>query len=383
MIKNIIKILYVSHESGLNGAPKSLLELVTKIKEKGVYPIVVLPSRGKLKPELELRKIKTTVIKFDNCVCSRKYNVNEYLNYYIKNFSAVREIIKIINEENIDIVHSNSLAIDVGAIAAYIAKVPHVWHFREFLQEDFGLRFINPFIERWLIRKSVCRIAVSNSVKEDSEKKYRTKVLRIYNGIDKEIYYYPIQENKNLADKKRLIIAGSISEGKGQWDAIKALEILLKKGIDVNLVIAGDGLTSYVNSLKRYVQHKKLNQNIVFIPYTKNLQQLRQNCDIILVCSRMEAFGRVTAEAMMSGKIVVGSSTGGTQELIGRREDRGYLYTWGNSVELAEKIEYVIEHSDEVLKKVKRAQNYIFKLSDLDKYSDKLIEVYKKVYKGD
>ena len=188
-----------------------------------------------------------------------------------------------------------------------------------------------------------------------------------------------IIQYQNKTGRIRLIIAGGISEGKGQWDAIRAVEILLKKGMDIYLNIVGDGVALYVNSLKKYVKQKNMNQYIVFTSYTKNLQQMRLNSDIILVCSRMEAFGRVTAEAMMAGKIVIGSSSGGTYELIGKHEERGYLYTWNNPEELAGKIEYVIGHSEEVIEKEKKAQNFILKLTDLDVYTDNIKKIYQKV----
>ena len=93
----------------------------------------------------------------------------------------------------------------------------------------------------------------------------------------------------------------------------------------------------------------------------------------------MEAFGRVTAEGMMAGKIVIGSNTGGTAELIGRNEQRGYLYIWNNPDELAEKIKYVISHPSEVMKKRKKAQKFILKITDLDAYTTKLKRIYDKI----
>lgn len=43
---------------------------------------------------------------------------------------------------------------------------------------------------------------------------------------------------------------------------------------------------------------------------------MRKKIDVELVCSRSEAFGRVTIESMMSSNPVIGANTGGTKELI-------------------------------------------------------------------
>jgi len=56
--------------------------------------------------------------------------------------------------------------------------------------------------------------------------------------------------------------------------------------------------------------------------------------DLVVVCSRDEAFGRVTVEAMKAGKPVIGARSGGTAELI-REGENGLLYTPGEVAELA------------------------------------------------
>ena len=80
----------------------------------------------------------------------------------------------------------------------------------------------------------------------------------------------------------------------------------------------------------------------------------------------------------MAGKIVIGSRSGGTLELIGRNEERGYLYQYGHPEELADKIQYVLMNEREVLEKEKKAQGYILASTDMDRYTDRIIKIYKK-----
>ena len=123
--------------------------------------------------------------------------------------------------------------------------------------------------------------------------------------------------------------------------------------------------------------------NILFYRYTKELQAMRSNSSMVLVCSKREAFGRVTAEAMMSGKIVIGSNRGGTRELIGANKERGYLYTWNNPKELAQKIQFAISNPSETIKREKRAQEFVLRLTDLENYTDKLERIYQKILESD
>lgn len=373
-----MKVLYISHAANLSGAPRSLLEFVSVIHTKGIHPIVVLPEHGELERKLEKIGIDIRIIPYQVCVCFDKYKMKELINYLKVNITAIRRIIKIIQKEKIDIVHSNSLAVDVGAIASYFANVPHIWHLREYLEEDFDYKIVSPKLEKWLIRKSAYCIAISKGIKEKYDRTYNIRTILMYNGVNRH-YYSKIQETEQDNKIIKMLIAGTIVEGKGQWDAIRAIKKLRKEKINIHLSIVGDGVPSYVNQLKKYVKENGLKDYITFFCYTSDLQQLRLDCSIMLVCSRMEAFGRVTAEGMMAGKIVIGSNTGGTAELIGRNEQRGYLYIWNNPDELAEKIKYVISHSSEVMKKRKKAQKFILRITDLDVYTTKLKRIYDKV----
>ena len=80
----------------------------------------------------------------------------------------------------------------------------------------------------------------------------------------------------------------------------------------------------------------------------EDMAAFRENMNIELMCSICEPFGRVTVEGMRSGLIVIGSNTGGTVDII-QDGYNGYLYQQGNSTDLADKIQYVIEHENEAL----------------------------------
>lgn len=377
----VMKVLYISHGAKLYGAPRSLLEYVRNMKEKGVEPIVVMPSKGGLQTELNKCNITNIVIPYDSCVYHGEYHVRDYMRHVRTNLQAVMRIRKIIKEERIELVHTNTLAVSVGAAAAYLSRIPHVWHFREYLKEDFEYKMLNEGMICKLARNSKCCIAISEGIERKYRKEYGIKPVRLYDGIECGLYECPVSLEESVEEMPELLLAGAISEGKGQWDAVRAVEILVKKGVTVHLSIVGSGNAVLIKSLKKYVREKELTQYVTFRPFTKALQRMRVQSSIVLVCSRMEAFGRVTAEAMLSGKIVIGTDTGGTLELIGKDEERGYLYRYNHPEELAKKIEYVLQNRQEVLEKEKKAQIYIKKLTDMDNYTDKIVQIYKKAVK--
>lgn len=72
-----------------------------------------------------------------------------------------------------------------------------------------------------------------------------------------------------------------------------------------------------------------------------------RQADIILVCSRFESFGRIAAEAMMLAKPVIGADNTGTAETI-RDGYNGLLYETGNYIQLADRVEYLINHKEKI-----------------------------------
>ena len=228
------------------------------------------------------------------------------------------------------------------------------------------------------MRNSKCCIAIAEGIERKYREEYGIKPVRLYDGIECESYEYPVDLEENVKETPELLIAGAISEGKGQWDAVRAVEILVNRGREVHLSIVGNGAPAMLKALKRYVRRKNLTEYITIRPFTSKLQKLRIQSTIVLVCSKMEALGRVTAEAMLAGKIVIGTDTGGTLELIGKNEERGYLYRYDHPEELAKKIEYVLLNRQEVIKKEKQAQLFIKNLTDMDHYTDRMLQIYKK-----
>ena len=170
-----------------------------------------------------------------------------------------------------------------------------------------------------------------------------------------------------------LIIAGAITEGKGQIDAVLAINELKNRGYNnIKLSIAGSG---DINILKYKIDELGLNNNINMLGQVRNLPEIRKNNDIELVCSKSEAFGRVTIEAMMSMMPVIGANTGGTKELI-KDKYNGLLYEQGNYKSLANKIEYFIVNRDEIERMAKNA--YVFsKGFTVEKNMKQIYELYK------
>jgi glycosyltransferase involved in cell wall biosynthesis len=135
----------------------------------------------------------------------------------------------------------------------------------------------------------------------------------------------------------RCVIIGALNEGKGQDQAIKAVAILACRGLNVELRILGKGGKTYTESLLALIKKSHLEGRVKLEGHVKNPASFINRADVLLMCSRSEAFGRVTIEGMLSGKPVIGSDSGATAELI-RDGFNGLLYEPDNPADLADKI---------------------------------------------
>lgn len=145
--------------------------------------------------------------------------------------------------------------------------------------------------------------------------------------------------------------AGRIILAVGRWDAreaykgvdhlILALPRLLKIASDVHLVAVGGGTD--LPRLERLAQASGVAAHVHFLRSLpqEQLAAAYDACDVFALPSRGEGFGLVFLEAMSHGKPVIGGAHGGTPDII---EDgaTGYLVRYGDSSQLAERIEHLL-----------------------------------------
>ena len=335
-----MKILYIAHEGGqdFNGASRSLLTLVKYFSVENDVFVVLPVTGGMMEQELKKCKCKILVYNYYRWVVSKGRNPVTWMkkrNLWRKqeeqNAMVVDQLADFCIQNGIDIIHTNSGVVNIGALVSLKTNIPHVWHFREFQQEDFHMY---PLVshQKWtsLMRDGAnIIVAVSEAVR----KKFidlvpDANIRTVYNGIP-----IHISENKEAHQTFNILIAGAITAAKGQKIAIQAVKQILQSGYeDVNLFIAGYGDTKELEEMVSDYSEK-----FHFLGMVSEMEKLRSNMDLELVCSKSEAFGRVTVEAMAASLPVIGTNVGGTPELI-ESEMTGLLVPYGDVTALKDSI---------------------------------------------
>lgn len=341
-----IKVLFVSHSSAMVGAERSLLLLLRYINRDHFEPIVVFPACGPLKEEIERLNIRTYEVKYPWWIGGRRnafWTILQFGYCIIREILALPKLYKLIKQEQIEVVYTNTIVIFSGAISALIARTPHIWHIREIIPDNPDLHFFfsNKFLSQLISRWSSVIITNSKATSAQFQTGGSTQKIKvIYNAVDfEEFKISTALPNIDGASPEDWLVAvvGSLQRRKAQDDAIRAIKIVEEKIPNVKLLLIGPGDKSFTSHLKRMIFELNLSDKVVFTGYRHDVPQILAHCKVLLTPSWQESFGRITIEAMAAGIPVIGVNAAGTKEIV---EDgiTGYLVPPRDFLKMAEKM---------------------------------------------
>jgi glycosyltransferase involved in cell wall biosynthesis len=318
-----------------------MVETIERLMARGVECRVVAPEPGKLVAECNSRGIQCDVVSFPWWVTGEPRRLKERIVLW-RQFTKGREIARLLSSWKPDVVVSNTVCTAVGAFAARKLSAAHVWHIHEFGFFDHGLHFLlGRRLSLWMMnRYSDAVICNSQAVAQ-----------HFSDGIsdDKQrIIYYRMKPPAEAAEQAipalrdhgslNCLMLGTVSPGKRQEDALTAVGQLARVGLDVRLSIVGHQMPEYMKVLDKIIDEYGIRERVEFLDWVADPSPHVRAADALLMCSRMEAFGRVTVEAMQAGRPVIGARSGGTTELI-RDGETGLLFEVANPMDLAQKIQ--------------------------------------------
>jgi len=386
---NKIKILFISHSSGMLGAEKSLLLLLKNINRNRFDPIVVLPANGPLKNRIESLGIRTYKIRSPWWVSGRKniiWAVLHYIFNIILEIIALFRIYKIVKLEKINLIYTNTIVNFTGAVISFLTKKPHIWHIREIISGNPDIHFLlpNKILFNFILRFSNKIIANSNaSAKQFLNNKLNKKIEIVYNAVDIEEFKdsNPFPDIGGVKSKDWLIaVVGSLQKRKAQDDAVKAVKIVKDTIPNVKLLLIGDGNKEFKNYLKRLVFELDVSNNVIFTGYRDDVLNILRYCRLLLFPSLNEPFGRVVIEAMAVGIPVIGINSGGVKEII-QDSITGYLVLPHDPLNIAKKIIYLFNHPELAKKMGIEGKKIVKEKFNVQNYAKKIEKIIQEIMK--
>jgi len=300
-----MKILYLANHLNIGGITSYVLTLARGLKEKG-HKVYVASSGG----ELTARFVNEGIV-FLPIPIKTKSEINYKI--LISKF----KLLKIIREQNIDLIHANT-------------RVTQVLSF--LIQRSCGKPYISTchgFFKKRLFRQIFpCWgnkvIAISASVKAHLMQDFRVKedkIRIIHNGIDVKKFRISNAESKIEIKKKLGLgqgpvigIVARLSEEKGHIYLIRAMPEIIGKIPKAQLLIVGEGRTKA--QMLNLAKVMGLEKNVFFLPSVMDTQEVMSSMDLFVLPSLKEGLGLALMEAMACGLGVIGADVGGISSLI-------------------------------------------------------------------
>ena len=366
-----MKILFLSHYSSFYGANQSLLSLILCLKRRGVQVLVIVPGEGDFTQELRSNSIEYHILKYYT-LWTPKRDLWSWVIMMIKslvNFWRVHKTKRFVDNINCDLIYSNSSVLGFGYDLAKATNRDHIWHFREFGDIDYGLSYL--WGKKQLVKKTNRNfnktIFISKALKGHYQNVRNGKV--IYNGV--------ISENDLDQSKLGLpsfplnfSIIGLLHQAKNIIEAIRAFG-LADLGDSILNIYGDSSDEAYKNKIKTLIKELDIEKNVILHGFVKDKDIAFRNTDCLIMASKNEGFGRVTAEAMSYCKIVIGYNGGGTKEIINDGVN-GFLYD-GSNDGLVSALNKVYSNYNNFIELRTQAREHVKNNYTVEKYAENIL----------
>jgi glycosyltransferase involved in cell wall biosynthesis len=320
------RILYLNSSGDFYGAERCLLNLTTRLNDAEFSPCVVLPFRGQLYDELQRHSIETRILPLGVLRVRRELFPPLLFRRLAELVPAVYSLVKMIRQEQVAIVHSNTSAVLAGALAARLARVPHVWHVREIITRPAIMWSIMRRLIPILSTRVIC---ISHAVRQhlgDLPSSFQGRVQVIYDGVDVNLFRPDLTRVGVKAAGPLIGMVARVSPPKGHDVFIRAAAKVLEAIPSARFVIVGGYLPEYKglwNYLVDLRHELGLDLALAFTGtiHPDSIPQILASWDVFVLPTTdntgfREGLGQVILEAMALAKPVVATNVGGPTEAV-------------------------------------------------------------------
>jgi glycosyltransferase involved in cell wall biosynthesis len=347
-----IRVMYVSHTAMLGGGEIALLNLVRTIDRAVICPIVVLASEGPLAEALR-PYAQVHILELDESVRQAKKDglgLSSVLRTadFWRLGSYLARLKRFIREQEIDIVHANSLKADIIAgFAARWSGTPIVWHVRDRIESDYlpalvvrVFRVLARILPTFVVANSAATLKTLHLPEAPARAPRLKAVVHDGTRVPQEMV---ARESNGLL---QVGLIGRLCPWKGQDIFIRAVTIVSKKFPNARFKIVGSALfgeKEYESTIRNLCTGQGLGDLVTFTGFVADIPALLQELDVVVHASTIgEPFGQVIIEGMAAAKPVVATNGGGVPEIVLHNET-GLLVPMGDVAAMAKAICQLLE----------------------------------------
>ena len=288
---------------------------------------------------------------------------------------------KVKRDFNPDIIHAH-VALGIGVLATFLGKlygIPVVISEHTPVELiDYKNNKMNQKTGRYVYRNSKFNSCCSNDLKNKLQQIFPTcKFDTIYNGLNQPRLDENVKEKYRINDVINIVIVAILydKEIKGMQYLLPAIKKVKEKGKKIVLHHIGGG--EYLEYYKNVCKDLELEDSCIFYGQCEKekVNNIISEMDFFVSASLMEASGVSVMEAMMLGKPILGTNSGGVDSLV--PEFAGKIVNKGSSSALEQGILYMVEHLLEFDEN--KIRKYAIENYDMDTISQRYMQVYEHI----
>jgi glycosyltransferase involved in cell wall biosynthesis len=363
-----LKVVFLNTDAHLGGAERSLLDLMSSLREAesslGMH--LVLGGTGPLEREARALGVRTHVLPLPPLLArlgdSAARGLAAKVKLAARAMSAslptrryVRELGRFLEGESPDIVHSNSIKFHFLSRLVRPRSAAVIWHLRDFP----GSRPVMAHALRWASR-GIIGVAISQAVAKDAHDTFGGSPFEVvYDGIDTRTFAPGLVDPNFLDALAGLATAGrptvrvglvaAFALGKGHEVFLEAAARLARPGLRFYVVggpIYSTASQVLESDLRKRAERLSLGNRVAFTGFVENVADVYRALDVVVhAATRPEPFGRTIVEAMACGRATLVARTGGVVELISDGTD-ALGFEAGNAAALADRIDELARAPD-------------------------------------
>jgi glycosyltransferase involved in cell wall biosynthesis len=304
--------------------------------------------------------------------------------------NAIRQGLKIIKNEKIDIIHSNNFAPALaGSILSSLTSKPHITTVHDIFSlcgknywKEWGKQsdvsrlnvWLAPFFEKLMIKlRYNCIHTVSEATREDLLKFGAKKPIHvIHNAIESTLSIDTKQSPLQFVYVGRLVFYKNLEV------AIRAVSIVKKTVPEIKLVIIGSG--PHRNSLEELVKKLDIQSNIEFKGYVTAEEKSRiiSESNALVFPSLCEGFGLVILEAFDKSRPALVSKIKPMSDIV-THEDNGFVIESHDENQWAKYMLRIIKNPQEILEMGRNGNKTLTTLYSQEIMYQKIIKMYQEV----
>jgi len=234
----------------------------------------------------------------------------------------VARLTKMVREQGIELVYTNTSTLFEAAFAARRAGVPHLWHVHEVLKPSNRMSQLVPICWMQQFIKSYSSLVVfeSQSARSVFEKHTPLKNGKVvYNSVRFTAEGTGVTDEEArarfglLPSQKVICFVGQFIDRKNPLLLIDAIS-RLRDSDNVVCLFVGEG--PLADAMGRAIDRFGIGGKCRIVPFQQDIRPLISAVEVLVLPSRQESFGLVLAEAGMFGKPVIACRSEGPNEIV-------------------------------------------------------------------